>query len=334
MVGRMRVVAVVLAGAALLVACSNDPPPQGDSPPLVSTRPPSGPALPSSTASGTPTGTPTGTPSQTPTADITTTLCARVDRTALSKVLKARRLVPATEVVPEFGVPTYDVCTFTVTPASGKPYPLRIGASVLPAGRGDLGTARRFYDSGPGRAQRAKPAAAGQGGYGTNKFVVFLGSGRLVRVSGPATFAQNLAVAREVAKRTPGLPVAPLEISKPECDRAGAAAAKVLGAPPVIRRDQVNRYGDTECGWAIATRAATSTATRVRNAEQQFATDSRKPGAEPVALGDDGLYDARTHAVRIRVGDKVATFAPVPAGQGGKNDVIAFALRLSGLYTR
>jgi hypothetical protein len=39
--------------------------------------------------------------------------------------------------------------------------------------------------------------------------------------------------------------------------------------------------------------------------------------------------------VQVRIGaDKIATFAPVPAGQAAKNDVIVFALRLSGLYTR
>jgi hypothetical protein len=326
----MRVTAVVLAGAALLVACSNDPPPQGDSPPLVSTRPPSAVG-----SSQTPSATRSETPTEPPTAKIADTLCSRADQVALSRILEARRLTMRLEVIPVFDVPTYDVCAFTVTPASGKPYTLRIGASVLPAGRADLATARRAYDVARGRTERARAAAAGQGGYGTNRFVVFLGSGRLVRVSGPASFAQNLAVAREVAKQTPGLPAAPPEITRPECERAGAAAAKVIGAPPTIRRDRVNRYGDTECGWAIATRAVSSTATRVRDAEQMFETNGRKPGAEPVPLGDDGLYDAGTHAVQVRVGaDKVATFGPVPAGQAAKNDVIAFALRLSGLYTR
>jgi hypothetical protein len=326
----MRVIAVVLAGAALLVACSNDPPPQGNSPPLVSTRPPT-----YAPSSPTPAVTPSETPTETPTVAISDTLCSRADQAALSRILKARRLTMRSDVTPLFGVPTYDVCAFTVTPASGKPYTLRVGASVLPATAADLATARRTYDVTRGRSERSRTAAAGQGGYGTSRFVVFLGSGRLVLVSGPASYAQNLAVAREMAKQTAGLPAAPTEITRPECERAGAAAAKVLGAPPTIRRDRVNQYGDTECGWAIATRTISSTATRVRNAAQVFEVNARRPGAEPVPLGDDGLYDPGTHAVQVRIGaDRIATFAPVPTGQAAKNDVIAFALRLSGLYTR
>lgn len=327
----MRVVAVVLAGAALLVACSNDPPPQGESSPLVS-RPPTELTLP---ASPSPSDTPSQTPTVTPTASIASTLCSRVDQTAIAKVVKARRLVMNTAVLPDFGVPTYDVCSFTVTPASGKPYALRIGASVLAAAPGELAVARRAYDATQGRSTKSRTAAVGQGGYATNGFVVFLGAGRLVRVSGPATFAQNLAVARETAKQTPGLPSAPPEVTRPECERGGSAAAKVIGAPPTIRRDRVTGTGDTECGWAISTRTVSTSVTRVRNAAAVFAADRDKPGAEPVPLGDEGLYDARTHAVRIRGGtDKIASFVPVPAGQAAKNDVIAFALRLSGLYTR
>src|SRR5215510_13768075 len=136
----MRVIAVVLAGAALLVACSNDPPPQGNSPPLVSTRPPS--AAPSTPS---PSVTPSETPTETPTVDVADTLCSRADQAALTRILKARRLTMRSEVTPLFGVPTYDVCAFTATPVSGKPYTLRIGASVLPAGPADLAAARRTY---------------------------------------------------------------------------------------------------------------------------------------------------------------------------------------------
>ena len=327
----MRVVAVVLAGAALLVACSNDPPPQGESSPLVSR--PTELTQPTAPTSSTPSESPSTTP--TPTASVASTLCARVDQNAISRVLKARRLVMNTAVLPDFGVPTYDVCSFTVTPASGKPYPLRIGASVLTAAPGELAVARRAYDVTQGRSGRARSAAVGQGGFGTNGFVVFLGAGRLVRITGPGTFAQNLAIARETAKQTPGLPAAPPEITRPECGRGSSAAAKVIGAPPTIRRDHVNGTGDTECGWAVSTRTVSTTVARVRGAEARFAADRTKPGAEPVPLGDEGLYDARTHTVRIRIGaDKVASFVPVPAGQAAKNDMIAFALRLSGLYTR
>lgn len=327
----MRVVAAVLAGTALLVACSNDSPPQGESSPLVS-RPTE---LTQPTQPSSPTPTPSPTPTTAPTASIAATLCSRVDQNAVTRVLKARRLVMNTAVVPDFGVPTYDVCSFTVTPASGRPYALRIGAAVLPAAPGELAVARRAYDVTQPRTGRARAAAVGQGGFGTNGFVVFLGTGRLVRVGGAPTFAQNLALARETAKQTAGLPAPPPEITRPECGRGDTAAAKVIGAPPTIRRDRVNSTGDTECGWAISTRTVSTTVARVGNAAARFAADRGKPGAEPVPLGDEGLYDARSHAVRIRIGtDKVASFIPVPAGQAAKNDVIAFALRLQGLYTR
>jgi len=152
-------------------------------------------------------------------------------------------------------------------------------------------------------------------------------------LGGRATYAHYLALAREAAKQTAGLPAAQLELTNEACDKAGSAASKVLGEPAPVRRDRVNSHGDVECAWATPRRTVSSTATRVPNAEQVFERNSRLPGAEPVPLGDDGLYDARTHAVQIRVGDKVATFAALPQGQAAKNDVIALALRLAGLYT-
>jgi hypothetical protein len=315
----MRRIAVVLAGAVLLVACSNDPPPQGDSPPLVKTSPPT--VVGSPTPSGTPSITPTDTTSESPELKVADTLCARMDQAAMRRILRAGRIIIRTDVTPAFGVPTYDVCSFAVSGTGGKTTSLQVGASVLPATRADLAKSRRAYDVMRGRTVPARNASAGQGGYGTSGFVVFLSSGRLVKVSGTASFAQSLAVAREAAKRTAELPPVPLKISKPECDRAGSPAAKVLGGPALVRRDRVNQYGDIECGWASATRAVSSSATRISGAEQLFEQNSRKPGTEPVPLGDDGA-------------DKVASFMPAPSGQGAKNDMIAFALRLSGLYTR
>lgn len=319
-----RVAGVVLMSGAALVACSNDPPPGADSPPLVSVHTP--------TPTPTPSETPSATPSQAPVAQ---TLCSRLDQTAIGRILKVQRVELDQTVTAAIDLPVYDVCTFDVTapdPKTKRPVvrPVRIGVSVLPATRADLAIARRQY--------KARNAAVGESGFGTDAFVVFLSNGRLVKVSsglgGRATYAHYLALAREAAKQTAGLPAAQLEISKPECDKAGSAASKVLGEPAPVRRDRVNAYGDVECAWGTPRRTVSSTATRIKNAEQVFERNARQPGAEPVPLGDDGLYDARTHAVQLRIGaDKVATFAALPQGQAAKNDVIAFALRLSGLYT-
>ncbi len=326
------VVAVVLAGT---VACSNEPPPQGDSPPLVSVTPTS------------PTPSPTSSePSLPSPAKIADTLCVRMDPNAVTRILKVRNTKLSTDPTSTtVDVPTYDVCTLDMTTGTDartkRPIqtPLQVGVSVLPATAADLAAARRAYTTTQGRFDPARTAAVGQGGYGTRRFVVFLSNGRLVKVSSGlgtrATYAGYLAVAREVAKHTAGLPVQQPMVALEECERGSASAAKVIGAEPVIRRDRRNEYGDIECGWATRTRAVYSAATRVANARRIFQQNSSLPTAERVPLGDDALYDAESHGIQVRSGEtKIAYFTPVPFGTGAKNDMIAFALRLSPLYTR
>jgi len=303
--------ALTAALLALTVACSNESPPGADAPPLVPVSSP------------TPTDTPSATPSATPSTPVVAqTLCERLDATVVAAAFAApAATVSAAPPSTEFGVPTYDVCTIDL---AGKPA-LRVGVSVLAATRAELAAARK--------GEPARTAVVGEGGFGTSRFVVFLAAGRLVKISGDrSSYPGYLAVAREAARRITGLPLPGTEVTLPECDRGGSAAATVLGASPVLRRDRRNAYGDVECGWATATRAVSTSATRVKDATPLFRSG---PGVEPVPLGDDGQYDARTHAVRIRVGTtKVAYFTPAPAGTGEKDDVISFALRMSGLYTR
>ena len=286
------------------------------------------------------------TPSVPPPAKIADTLCVRMDPDVMTRIFKVRSTRLSTDpTAPAFDVPTYDVCTLDLTTGTDartkRPIvtPLRVGVSVLPATPADLAAARRAYTVSQGRFDPARTAAVGQGGYGTNRFVVFLSNGRLVKISsglGPkASFGSYLAAAREVAKQTAGIPVQQPVVALQECERGTGTATKVLGAEAVIRRDRRNAYGDVECGWATKTRAVSSTATRIASARRIFQQNSSLPTAERIPLGDDGLYDAESHSIQVRVGEnKVAYFTPAPVGTGAKNDMIAFALKVSGLYTR
>jgi hypothetical protein len=317
--GAIGALAVVL----LTVACSNEPPPQGDVPPLVSVTP---------APSGTPSGSPSESASQTPSAAPVETLCRRLDLRIVATAFGARTAtVRAAAVEPAFGVPTYSECTVDL--AGARKQTVRVGVSVLEATAADLAAARKAYDGSRGKGEAARAVAVGDGGFGTSRFAVFLGTGRLVRISGdPASYNGYLAVARDAAMRVPGMTPPATEVTLPDCERGTAAAAAVLGASPAIRWDHVNAYGDTECGWATRTSAVYTEAVRVANAERLFTSG---PGLESVPLGDDGLYDASTHAVRVRIGPtKVAYFTPVPAVIADKNDVVSFALKLNGLYTR
>jgi hypothetical protein len=273
--------------------------------------------------------TPSAAPSETPSAQPVETLCGRVDQALIQRTLAVRTVQPEPDPTPaEIGLPSYDACTLRL----GGAAPLRFGVSVLPATTTDLATSRRSYDAGP--LEPSQPARVGQGGYGTSRFVVFLAGGRLVKISGPpATLPKYVTLARDAAAQLPGLPPPPPLISRPECDRGSSAAADVLGAPGAVRRDSRAADGTVTCAWITADAVLSSTATTSPAAIKAFETARRSSTAEPVPLGDDAFFDTRTRAVHIQAGPRIASLTPL-AVRADRNAMVAFALAISGLYTR
>ncbi len=322
---RIRSVVALLGSGALLVGCSS---PGGEDAPSVP------PLVPLSTATESPTPTPSETPSTPPVSKVADTLCSRMDQNLVQSTLAVPAVQIQTKTPPaEFGIPTYDVCQLGLSTSSSGPV-LRIGISVLPATPATLAAARKAYDATKG--EPAKPVALGQGGFATSKFALFLLDAKLLKISGPAaTVAKYTVLGQEVVRQAPGLPEPGPQITREECERGTSKADKVLGESAIFRRDGESAVGDLVCGWLTATGVLYSSVRRVADAEAVIAPTRKAATSESVPLGDEGYVDTATGRLIIRVGtDRIVYLVPLPAGTANKDDMIAFALAMSPLYTR
>ncbi|MEU0092740.1 hypothetical protein [Kribbella sp. NPDC006257] len=318
---RMRSVVGLLGVAALLTGCSgpgNEDAP--NVPPLVSVP-------------TTETPTPTETPSSPATAKVADTLCTRVNPTVVQTTLGVPVVEIQTKQVPaDFGFPTYDVCELGLSTSPGAAV-LRMERSLVVATKSSLDAEQKAYAASKGEA--AKPVALGDGGFGTSRFVVFLFRDRLIKVSGPpATLAKYVVLGQEVVRQAPGLPDAPLSIARPECERGTSAAAKVMGAPAVFRRDSETSAGDLVCGWITEKGVLYTTARHVTDAEALMAPIRKAPTSQPVPLGDEGYIDTVTGRGTIRVGTtKIVDLVPLGIPHPDPDQMATFALTIAGRYT-
>ncbi|TWD81161.1 hypothetical protein FB561_2265 [Kribbella amoyensis] len=323
---RIRPVAAsstVLALAALAGCGGGGNESAPDVPPLVSV---------STTPTESPSATPTETPGTPPTAKVADTLCVRMDQTFVQATLAAPVVTIQPKAVPaEIGLPSYDLCQLALSTSPTGPV-LKVGTSVLTATKGELAAAKKAYDA--TRGEPSKLVSVGQGGFGTSRFVVFLLGTRMIKVEGPpATSAKYVALGLEAARQAPGLPEASPLITRPDCERGTSAAAKVMGAEAMARRDGQTATGDTVCGWINADAVLYSTVRRVPDAQAAMASIRKAPTSQPVPLGDEGYVDTATGRGTIRVGtDKIVDL--VPTGRPKTDDMVAFALAMSPLYTR
>ncbi|TDD29149.1 hypothetical protein E1218_05145 [Kribbella turkmenica] len=292
-------------------------------PPLVSV---------STTPPETPSETPS--PSTPPTAKVAETLCVRMDQPLVQATLGAPVVTLQTKAAPaDFGLPTYDVCQFGLSTSPSGPV-LRVGISVLPATKATLTGADKAYAA--TKREPARAAVVGEGGFGTSTFVVFLLKGRLYKVSGPpATLAKYVVLGQEVVRQAPGLPEPQPLIAQPDCERGSPAAAKVMGAPAMVRRDGRTALGDLVCGWVTPTSVLSTSVRRTPSAEALMAPIRKAPTAQSIPLGDEAYVDAATGRTTIRVGaDKLVDLVPLPARAIDPDTMTSFALAMSPLYTR
>ncbi len=322
---RIRSVVALLGSGALLVGCSS---PGGEDAPSVP------PLVPLSSPTESPTPTPSETPSTPPVSKVADTLCSRVNQDLVQSTLAVPVVQIQTKTPPaEFGIPTYDVCQLGLSTSPSGPV-LRIGISVLPATPATLVATRKAYDATKG--EPAKPVTLGQGGFATSKFVQFLLDGKLLKVSGPAaTVAKYTVLGQEIVRQAAGLPEPAPQITREDCERGSSKAVKVLRAPVMIRRDGETAVGDLVCGWISSTGVLYSSVRRVADAEAVIAPIRKAATSESVPLGDEGYVDTATGRLIIRVGtDRIVYLVPLPAGTADKDDMVAFALTMSPLYTR
>ncbi|MGW6197094.1 hypothetical protein ACWF0M_13190 [Kribbella sp. NPDC055110] len=324
----MRIRPVVTASAltvVLLAGCGGPADEKAPNvPPLVSTGTPP--------TSETPSATPSVTPSET--SKVADTVCVRMDATLVQTALA----VPVANIQPkappaEIDIPTYDVCQFTLSTSPNGPV-LRVGVSVLPATPATLAATQKAYNAHP--REPALPAKIGQGGYGTSTFLVFLLGGKLYKLSGPkATLAKYVALGQEVVRQAPGQPDADRLITRSDCDRATAAAEKVLGAPAMARRDGETLAGDLVCGWVTSTSALSTSVRREADAKALMAPIRKAATSQSIPLGDEGYVDTATGRTTIRVGDdKIVDLVPLPARKLNPDLMTQFALAIAPRYTR
>lgn len=287
------------------------------------------------TSTPTPTESPSATPSGPATAKVAETLCVRMDQPLVQSTLAVPVVQLQPKAVPaEFGLPTYDVCQFGLSTSPNGPV-LRVGVSVLPATKANLTAAQTAYAA--INREPARPVAVGEGGYGTSTFVVFLLGGRMYKLSGPpATPAKYVVLAQDVVRQAPGLPEPAPLIARPECERGTSAAAKVMGAPAMVRRDGETAAGDLVCGWVTANSVLFTSVRRTPgDAEALMAPIRKMPTSQSIPLGDEGYVDTATGRTTIRVGDdKLVDLVPLPARAVDPDIMTSFALAISPLYTR
>jgi hypothetical protein len=159
-----------------------------------------------------------------------------MDQPLVQQTLAAPVVTIQEKPVPaDIGIPTYDICQLALSTSPTGPV-LKVGTSVLPATKADLGAAQKAYAA--TRGEPAKTIAVGQGGYGTSRFAVFLLSGRLYKVEGPAAApAKYVALAQEAARQAPGVPESAPLITRPDCERGGGQGDGCRGDGPSGRRD-------------------------------------------------------------------------------------------------
>ncbi|TDD46805.1 hypothetical protein E1263_35795 [Kribbella antibiotica] len=317
---RIRLVVPLAVAAVLLSGCGGPGQETAPSvPPLVSV-----PTMPSQTPSETPSSTP-------PASKVADTVCVRMDQGLVQATLGVPSVQIRLKAPPaDFGVPvTYDGCELGLGGSV-----LRVGTSVQSATKATLAAVQKAYKGEP-----AKPAVVGAPGvtapgFGASSFVVFLLDGQLYKVSGPkATLAKYIALAEEVARQVDGLPAPEPLITRPECDRGSAAAVKVMGGPPMFRRDGQTANGDLVCGWIAADGVLSTSARRTPKAAELMTAIRKTPTAQALPLGDEGYVDTATGRTTIRIGDgQLIDFVPLPARAINPDTMTQLALAMLSQY--
>jgi hypothetical protein len=262
------------------------------------------------------------------------TVCDRLDPGLVRTTFGTPLAQSGPEVPPvEFGIPTYDVCRFTLkTGRNGLA--LRVGVSVLPATTSTLAASRKADAANP--RQPIATAAIGRGGYGTSQYLVFLQGERMIKLTGPiATLAKYVTIGRQVARELAALPPPRKIVTLEQCDRGSWVAEKVMGARAVARRDLDTDAAGPTCGWITATSTLSSSARFDPAAKAQLQAIGRLPTSRPIPFGAEGYVDTRTGRTTIRVGDKkLVELVPYPARAVNPGLMTDFALAMNGLYAR
>lgn len=269
-------------------------------------------------------------------------VCARFERSALNKLAKifdsdvARATEQRAGVV---GAPSVDQCTVELH-KGGVGSPLMFGVSVLPANKHRLATLRHDYERAQGRFVDVRTVkGVGEGGYGTDRFVLVLAHGRLLKVSAGLPEGQSFGQLRKAAKvaiaHVAEIRDAPKKVTVGACERLTRLAEAALGGGAAVRRDTAAHGSQPlSCGWATKTAAVSVTGSRSEDAKEEFQINlDSSYKSKPLNVGDKGFYDAESTSAQYLIGEHLIVHVNyTPFGEGSKSHMIALTKASEPLY--
>ena len=199
-----------------------------------------------------------------------------------------------------------------------------------------LAAARKAYDATKGEPSQACRARARRIRHEQVRGVP--ARRKLMKISGPAATVGEVRRAG-AGSGSAGARVAGArgrQITREECERGTSRPrTKVLGAPAVFRRDGETAVGDLVCGWITANGVLYSSVRRVADAEAVIAPTRKAADLGVGPAGRRGLRGHRRPAAALSASERtrIVDLVPLPAGTANKDDMIAFALAMSPLYT-
>jgi hypothetical protein len=245
--------------------------------------------------------------------------------------------------------PIADSCWLTSSTDPKNRY--RIAVGVLPLTKQDIADLRKSAElrlKEDRYVAKAVDAGIGENSWSVNPalegpWLVFFNGGRMVRVAqetyGPGQLAAIKAVAKTVNALPGGLPATPKIVGRPECERATAAAEKVLGGKALARRDTF-RYGEVGCQWgspragvAVEGGGPASEAATEFNIIKSISTNP-VPEARRVDVGQEGWQHDSGYLV-YRIGkDRFVTISTSSLTAKQSAAVVALGKAMIPVYDR
>jgi hypothetical protein len=244
--------------------------------------------------------------------------------------------------------PIADSCWLTSTTDPKNRY--RIAVGVLPLTKQDIAAFRA--DAERGMKQRRYAAKAVDAGIGENSWSVnpavegpwlfFFNGGRMVRVAqesyGPGQLAAITAVAKTINSLPGGIPAAPEVVGRPECERATAAAEKVLGGKALARRDAVVD-GKVMCQWgspragAVVLAGGPASEAATNFSVMKSTSTNPTPEARRVDVGQEGWQHDSGYLV-YRIGKDLFVNIIPSTTAGKRSAIVALGKAAVPIYDR
>lgn len=262
---RAMTAAVAALAVSGLAACGSSGGSAGSTPSGTVGAPPASTSS-RSTASPTPPSTTatTSSPAPTPTATVTSvsdtykwthSLCSKLDVDDVAKIVEGVPKKQAKLVHTEVGFLTTDNCQFDLITSSEYGNAVDYGVSARTWTVADWQRLKTNSLRGDDTLKSVKLGAHGALVDDMSGWVLV--GNRIVTVLGPfkaTTTARAIALLKLAIPKAAAVKPLPALLGRPECAKANAEAAAVIGGPATVRRDDISEGGQGDkwpaCGWA------------------------------------------------------------------------------------